>query len=510
MKPQLPPPADTDKALEIFKAAITGDLPALQNLYGDGSNAALNKLEVVLEPALDINAATLAVFKLVNLHAMAEPLNAALYMAAFRGHDAVVDFLIAKGDVDQRSLDAALFGAAQTGRLDLFKKLEAAGANPFFDNHLCLSDSIAENRMVMADYILSKNAEGAANVALVAYIENNRLSRAEDAVFEVTDHLPAMAAITRALSDRRVLRGLSQLEGRPEEYLNLMDTIISFNEGYGNDVPYLLDQTLLLALEQWSPRVILRLLEHEQFNAIPQREEKLAAILALAAFAPGQGLGLDREVQEVLIEKLLERGVSAHSALKRGIEDGNADVAALGLRFGADPRGDLLNLARQKTGGGAAAVLKVLDAEEQRRDTADWEAFKSNLGDAFNAAALRTTDITTGRTGLQLAAAAGEGASAIDALKASPQPLNASELLLKDEFGRAAIDMLARKGQVQGLLDKNLWHLREEEYKSVHEALPPGVKGYIAEAHHELLTTLKVQRDTEALRQRGGKPWRLK
>ena len=509
MKDQLTAAPDADRALAIFKAAMGNDLPQLKAIYGDGSNAALDKLQVVLEPALNINMATLSVFKLLNVQAMGEHLNAALYMSAYRGHDAIVDFLLEKGDVDQRSLDAALFGAAQTGRLDLFKKIEAAGANTAFDNHLCLTDSVAEGRMVMADYILSKNTEGAASAALVAYIDNNRLSRAEDAVFEVTEHLPALEAITRALSDRRVLRGLERAAGAPEDYLNLFDTILSFNEGYGNNVPQLLDKALLSALDQWSPRVILRILAHEQFENIPEKDQKLSAILALAAFAPGQGLGIDREVQEELIEKLLELGVSAEAALKQGVADGNADVTALGLRFGAEPRGEVLAQARMLSGGGHAAVLIKLEAEEQRRDSLEWDHFKSGIGAVFNAAALRRKDDATGHTGLQLAAAAGEGAEALAVLKAAAPAITAEELLAKDAFGRAAIDMLARKGQVEPLLDAPLWYAREAEYKQVFAALPDDVQEKFAGTHHDLLSALKVQRDTAALRQ-GKKRWDLK
>ncbi len=115
----------------------------------------------------------------------------------------------------------------------------------------------------------------------------------------------------------------------------------------------------------------------------------------------------------------------------------------------------------------------------------------------------------TGRTGLQLAVAVGEGDKAVDVLKAATPVLNAGELLLKDAFGRAAIDMLARKGQVDGLLDARLWYLREDEYKSLHAKLPAEVQQKFAETHHELLTTLKVQRDTAALRE-GKKRWQLK
>ncbi|MDE1151433.1 MAG: hypothetical protein PW788_02755 [Micavibrio sp.] len=509
MKAKISPPHDMAVAKDLLIAAWQGDLAMVKQLYGTGANVGLLKSDILDIPELNLNTAVVEFYRLLNKQGLTERLNAAMHVAALRGHNDIVDFFIEKEAYNQRTLDVSFYAAVLGGELKLVKKLEAQGAHISFDAHASLIESIREKNYPITAHILqSGNGRGYAE-ALVAYIETDNLSRAEDVMFEDIDALQAAKAVCRQLSEKRD-QTQNIRRHTDEQYLALLDNILSFAEGRGDDMSVILRGALQEAGAQTATKVAERVLNHELFSQLPDRQQQLDLALQQAgdafakAFATQQTTG-----RFALCTHLLELGASPDIGLQAAAFAVDPVFAAKALEKGADPRCDdyaALNTirGRDKVKAGnilpaEARVLGLLEAAEKQLDIEDFKVFKG--ADApLTENLLRSTDVVTGRTGLQLAAAAGEGAAIVTLLP----DVTAAELLAAKGNTPSALDSLCRNGQAHLLQNAGLWSMREDDYAAVFAAFPVQQKQQLGVAHASLLETLKTNRDTDRLRRLRG------
>jgi len=508
MKNKLQPPQDMTAAKDLFIAAWQGDLEMVKKFYGTGANIGLLKSDVLDIPALNVDADTTGFYRLLNRQGLNERLNVALQVAALRGHADVVDFFLQKEAYNPRTLDVAFYGAALGGDLALVKKLESAGAHMSFDGHISLIDSIREKNYAVTAHIL-QNGKGHAE-ALVAYIEAGDIHSAEDIMYEDIDVLAATKAICRQLSDKR--DSTQKPPNVPDErYLHLLDYILSFAEGLGEGVPAILRGTLAEASTQAATAVTNRLLDHDAFKTLPDRQALLDNTLTATADAFVAGLGSQRSTSFYdLCTRLMEQGANPDIGLQAAAKATAPTLAKQAIALGADPRANgyaALNAVRGlesfKSGTlppAAAQLLAVLETEEKRLDVEDFLVFKG--ADApLTENLLRSIDRVTGRSGLDLAVAAGEGKAALTLLKGS---ITAEELLESRNGAPSLIDRFCRNGQAELLQDASLWALREDSYAAVFDAFPVQQKQALAAQHEGVLESLKAARDTDNLRRLRG------
>ena len=489
MKAFLTRASDRDKAREVLKAAMAGDLDTVRALVDAGAECGMDRADVD-DLALLLDGANTHMFGMLNLHEAGKALNAPLYFAAFRRDEILLNYFLNQTSFCQDSLNAALYGAAAAGAQYIVTRLLDLGADAACADGACVEVAVAKGYDGIAKALL--DAGKSYTAALAAYIDRGNTAQVIDLLAEGAEPRHALKAVCRQLSDFSAARD----RRKDGEYKDAFDIIVSYATDHGDDIPSLLRDTMTYAIDRGAMAVIDKIVSHPEYLNVADRETQLKAALSFVASSSFRGFNpVAYEQYEALAGRLLDMGADPQAGLEAGAPAGSVSVVTAALERGADPRRNGREAIKRAF---TAEVAQLVWAAEGKLDREDFAALSS--GD-LTVARLRATDETTGRSGLMTAAAAGQLGPALKTFEREGAALMPADLLARDKGGDTALALICDRAQAGLLTDRNLWLLREQEYLEVFHAMPSATQGALGPRHDETLSGLKSHRDTVRLRQ---------
>ncbi|MEZ0260314.1 MAG: ankyrin repeat domain-containing protein [Alphaproteobacteria bacterium] len=496
MKKSLPHSGDTALSRQIMIAAMLGDLEKVKQHVAAGGETGLIKADVsAFTVSLSLSdRVNMEFFSLLNMHGFDEALNAPMYMAAFKGHEAVVDYFIANGDYDQKTLDAALYAAAIKGSLPLVEKLCTAGADVRAAESRGLASCIMNGKPEIAQYLLLKGRDY--TTALKAHALAGDMPKALEMMRQGGDVVEGLAG----LCDDEVRNRSHHTTG----IMPAFNALLQAAEDRGDDMQELIRKALPKASSGRSPDGVERLVTHPAFAGMADKKKLIDNALDRAGYLAFRGFNPVRYGDYAkLCCKLMDMGGDVNIGLMRGVEAGSLDLTQQALQRGADPRlnnravikNAILSVAYARPSDPSHAILKLLCETETRLDTADVAAMGP-----LSVANLRAA-LPSGRSGFTAMAAAGEGAKAIAAFKAEKIPVTFTELTTANIFGETPLALICDKGGADALCDRDLWLMREEEYRQVFNRFPAALQEKLQMQNAETEKGLKAHRDVILLKE---------
>ena len=492
MTPALKAAADRDKARDVLKAAMANDLGALRDLLDSGAECGMDRADVD-DLALLMDGANTQMFAMLNLHEPGKVLNAPLYFAAFRDNEVIVNYLLNNTPWCQDSLNAALYAAAANGSTYIATRLIDLGADAACAEGACIEAAIAKGHTETAEALMAAGKSYTA--ALAAYIDRGETDRVIELLADGAEPLAALKAVCRQLSDYSAARDYR----KDGEYKDAFDIIVSYATGFGADISQLLQDTMAYAIDRGAGPAIDKIISHPDYAKASDRQSQIDAALSFVATSSFRGFNPSTYTQyEDLAGRLMDMGADPQVGLEQGAPAGSVPVVEAALSRGADPRRHGRESIRRAF---TDAVQKLVQAAEQKFDRADYVALEELSAEGLDIERLRAIDPVTGRSGLMIAAAAGEMNKALAVYEKTGEALTVSELLAQDSGGDSALGLSCDRGQAGMLLRSNLWLLRESDYLGIFEKMPESTRAELGERHAEVLNGLKAHRDAVLLRQ---------
>lgn len=494
MKQSLTLSKDTARTRQIMMAAMKGDLAQVKEYIAAGGETGLRKGEVSSFLVGLSDRVNMEFYALLNMHGFDDALNAPLYMAAFKGQEAVVDYFLGTGDYDQKTLDAALYAAAVKGSMPLVQKLCDAGADVRAAESHGLTSCIMNGKADIAQFLLLKGRDHTA--ALRAYALAGDMPKALEMFAKGGDVVEGLAG----LCDDEVRNRAHHATGIMPAFNTLLDAA----ERRGDDMQDLIRKALPKVSSGKSPDAVERLVTHPAFDSMADKKQLIDAALDRAGYLAFRGFNPVRYGDYAkLCCKLMDMGGDVNIGLMRGVEAGSLDLTQQALQRGADPRRDArkviknatLSVAYARPSDPSNAILKLLQETETRLDAADVAAMGP-----LSVASLRTA-LPSGRSGLMAMAAAGEGAKAIAAFKSEKIPVTLKELTTANMHGDSALLLIIDKGGAESLCDRDLWLCREEEYRQVFSRFPAALQEKLKDENAATEAGLKAHRDVILLKE---------
>jgi len=494
MKKSLTLSKDTARTRQIMMAAMAGDLAQVKEYVDAGGETGLMKGDVSAFTVSLSDRVGMEFYALLNMHGFDEALNAPLYMAAFKGQEAVVDYFLSTGDYDQKTLDAALYAAAVKGSLPLVEKLCNAGADVRAAESRGLASCIMNGKAEIAQYLLLKGRDHTA--ALKAYALAGDMPKALEMFAKGGDVVEGLAG----LCDDEVRNRAHHATG----IMPAFNALLKAAEDRGDDMQDLIRKALPKASSGRSPDAVERLVTHPVFAGMTDKKQLIDTALDRAGYLAFRGFNPVRYGDYArLCCKLMDMGGDVNIGLLRGVEAGSLDLTQQALQRGGDPRlngravikNAILSVAYSRPSDPSNAILKLLQETETKLDAADVAA----LG-PVSVATLRNV-LPSGRSGLMALAAAGDGATAIAVFKSEKIPVTFKELTTANTHGETPLALLCEKGGADALCDRDLWLEREEEYRQVFNRFPAALQEKLKTQNAETENGLKAHRDVILLKE---------
>lgn len=494
MKKSLSPATDTARARQIMMAAMAGNLAQVKEYVEQGGETGLLKADVSSFMVSLQDRVNMEFYSLLNMHPFDDALNAPLYMAAFKGQEAVVDYFLSTGDYDQKTLDAALYAAAVKGALPIVEKLCAAGADVRAAESRGLTSCIMNGKPEIAQFLLLKGRDY--TTALKAHALAGNMPKALEMMQKGGDVIEGLAA----LCDDEVRNRSHHSTG----IMPAFNALLKAAEDRGDDMQELIRKALPKASSGRSPDAVERLVAHPAFDTMPDKKQLIDTALDRAGFLAFRGFNPVRYGDYAkLCAKLMDMGGDADIGLKRGIEASSLDLVEESLKRGADPRKEARAMVKDakfratpaRPSDPSNTIVQRVEAAEKRLDAADVAAMGP-----LAISSLRAT-VASGRNGFIALAAAGEGAKAVGVFKTAKEKITLQELTAASPHGENALDLLCEKGGASSLCDHSLWLSRDDEYREVFKRFPAALQDELKHKHAECEAGLKAHRDMILLKE---------
>jgi hypothetical protein len=494
MKKSLTPSADTARTRQIMMAAMAGKLDDVKEYIAQGGETGLLKGDVSSFMVGLQDRVNMEFYSLLNMHPFEEALNAPLYMAAFKGQEAVVDYFLSTGDYDQKTLDAALYAAAVKGSLPLVEKLCNAGADVKAAESRGLASCIANGKPEIAQFLLLKGRDY--TTALKAHALTGNMPKALEMMQKGGDVVEGIAA----LCDDEVRNRAHHSAG----IMPAFNALLQAAEDRGDDMQDLIRKALPKASSGRSPDAVQRLVTHPAFDAMPDKKELIDTALDRAGYLAFRGFNPVRYGDYArLCAKLMDMGGDVNIGLRRGVEANSLDLVDEALKRGADPRRDgraavkdaKFRATPTRPSDPSNTIVQRVEAAEKKLDAADVAAMGP-----LTVETLRTV-LPSQRSGFIALAAAGEGTKAIEAFKSAKEKITLAELTASSPHGENALDLLCEKGGASSLCDHSLWLARDDEYRDVFRRFPAALQEELKHKHAETEAGLRAHRDMILLKE---------
>lgn len=494
---------DLRLAKRLLKAASVGELDLVRHLIEvEGAETGLLKSDAGFDNYTHADVLALDIFRLSNLADEGDVLNAALYWAVFHGHEAVADYLLQRGDVDQKTLDIALFAAVRSQSLHMVNQLLDLGADASFESHAAIEQSYLRGRNTeITDRLMEASGDYAYVMSL--HIRSGKLDKVADCLTHQPDTKPAIAAAIRQLSDRT--RFIS--DGDETKYMDMLDMLMSYEEARGSDMHALISFAMSHAVDMWSSKALEQLVDHPQFDSHPQRADLLVDALRRAVRLTNAYYDLSREGQEAVARKVFEKGASPDLLLVEALEVENRNLVACALENGADPRRgkpSLLKMFAERKADSPVVhkqeIYHLLQTTAENLSALEKAHYLSKTGESRPTPdQLLQTEAETGKTYLQLSIPAGLAGDALTGLAMRKEGF-VDALYKPDAHGDHFVDWMIWTDQAHFLFDPQLWQGRAEEFSRFCDDFPLRAVGeHKAEIAH-VSSMLAAEKSSAALK----------
>lgn len=501
-----PSQRDMELGRALLAQAEAGDAVTVERLLAEGAECWWHKIELLSSPptATIMDQRDISRFFTLSLHNDMKKQNIPLYMAAWHGHEAVVDVFLQRHAYDSGTLTTALYGAVSAGSLPIVQKLLAAGADPLAADGIILRNNLEAPAEIISALIAV--ADKGQALAIVLSKEKKELVFSLLGEDRELDLRPALKVICQAMNARENVWN-PQDQGY---YLDMLRVLLGFATGRGDDMGQLINYTMKRAVVDLAAPVIDVLVREGSFDkTVPQRVPLLNLALQTVSGLVGENQRVAAYDYFSVVEKLLEKGADPKPLLFEAAELGHVKFAHLALKHGADPRMmAMLKADSMIWKDGSLSSLTVRDVFSLgviglSNDEADFLAGGKDKRSVMGLTPefLRFSSVKTRHSGLALALMCGEGAPAIEALLTAETPLQANDLLMADRDDYRVIDHVLRdRALVKKIMDSKNWHFRAEEYERVWNILPVDVQKIYAEQYTETVNVLRSIQDQRDLR----------
>lgn len=514
MKEKLDPVQDVLAAQMVIRAAYDGNLDFIREAIEAGAGTSVFGSDVPYPEFNGIDPRSVGFHLTAHEHLPDEPLNAALYAAAYFGHTQVVEYLINLGDLNQKSLDVALIAAAHLNDPHVAASLIAAGADTRYDGHRAIECALACMHMRTARVMLDICPDTDYVLAVeIVHGKDTDIARALD---RKPDPLPALKKLCSLLNDRNTLR--NRVETTVDTGLDKMAMLLAYAEAVAGEKPeidhvQIAATTMQCAVNEWASPVIDRIAGYAAFYEHADAQKILDSALSRTAFSLFSGFDLAYKDHETLCRKLLGCGASPQALLPAAAERGIRVLAEMASESGADPRfsrieeGILSPIAivskkmeQFPDDNDFVQVSEVFNRMAARLDLRDQEAFQKIAARGLDARALRAAEVGS-NTGLMLAAIAGKTGSALGILAQDTQePLVAADVFARAGRGLSLLDILETRGETALLFEPRLWYGRVREFSALAENIEALVGKKYADHIENTLATLASEESRQMIR----------
>lgn len=509
MKEKLDPARDVLGAQMVIRAAYAGNLDFIREAIEAGAETGVLGSDVPHPDFNGLDPRSVGFYLTSHEHLPGEPLNAALYAAAYFGQFHVVQYLIDRDLVDQKSLDIALIAAAHLNEPLTAHRLIDAGADTRYGGYRAIECALTCRHMKTARAMLDACPD--ANYVLTAEVTHGTTETIARALDRKPDPENALKKLCALLSDRQSLR--NRLEVIVEHGLDTVTMLLAYAETADMDCSHLAAITMQTATSEWASPVIEKLLGYAPFYAHKDAQALLDSALSRTAFSIFSGFDLAYKNHEVLCRKLLGCGASPQALLPAASERGIKVLAEMATESNADPRFSRIEestrspiaivdqkILQNPDDKDFVAVRDIFNNHAAMLDARDHAAFEQLSAQGLDATVLRAT-YAYNKTGLMLAAIAGNAVTAVDKLANDPQkPLVAEDIFNRPNKDLSLLDIVETRGETTLLLQPQLWYGRAAAFDALATGLTERIGNKYADHIKDTYAAITAEDNRQQLR----------